>query len=50
MLNTISKMTFSSATAETCKNNVYKNPEIRIKNKMKRIICENCGFLSRYKF
>ena len=30
--------------------NPYKNPEIRIKNKMKRIICENCGFLSRYKF
>ena len=28
-INTISKMTFSSATAETCKNNVYKNPEIR---------------------
>lgn len=27
----------------------YKNPKIRIKNKMKIIICENCGNVSRWK-
>tara|TARA_Y100000034_G_scaffold49240_1_gene60893 strand:+ start:136 stop:396 length:261 start_codon:yes stop_codon:yes gene_type:complete len=27
----------------------YKNPKIRIKNKMKIIICENCGYVSRWK-
>lgn len=28
---------------------LYKNPKIRIKNKMKTITCENCGYVSRYK-
>jgi|TARA_B100001971_G_C18232828_1_gene565060 RNase P subunit RPR2 len=27
----------------------YKNPKIRIKNKMKIIICENCDSVSRWK-
>ena len=27
----------------------YKNPKIRIKNKIKSITCENCGYISRYK-
>ena len=29
--------------------NVYKNPRIRIKNKIKSIKCENCGSISRWK-
>ena len=28
---------------------VYKNPKIRIRNKMKIIICKNCGYLARWK-
>jgi len=28
---------------------LYKNPKIRIKNKMKTITCENCGYVSRWK-
>ncbi len=27
----------------------YKNPKIRINNKMKSITCENCGSVSRWK-
>jgi len=27
----------------------YKNPKIRIKNKLKSITCENCGHTSRWK-
>ena len=27
----------------------YKNPKIRIKNKIKSIKCENCGYISRWK-
>ena len=27
----------------------YKNPKIRINNKIKSIECENCGFISRTK-
>jgi len=27
----------------------YKNPKIRIKNKIKSITCENCGYISRWK-
>jgi len=27
----------------------YKNPKIRIKNKTKIVICENCGFTARWK-
>lgn len=27
----------------------YKNPKIRVKNKIKTIICNNCNYLSRYK-
>lgn len=29
--------------------NIYKNPKIRIKNKIKSIECENCGAISRWK-
>ena len=28
---------------------IYKNPTIRIRNNMKSIICENCGYASRWK-
>jgi len=28
---------------------LYKNPKIRIRNKMKTITCKNCGYVSRYK-
>ena len=28
----------------------YKNPKIRIKRKIKILTCENCGYVSRYKF
>ena len=28
---------------------VYKNPKIRIKNKIKIIICGNCGYVGRWK-
>jgi RNase P subunit RPR2 len=27
----------------------YKNPKIRINNKIKGIACENCGYISRWK-
>ena len=27
----------------------YKNPKIRIKNKIKLVTCENCGYISRWK-
>ena len=27
----------------------YKNPKIRIKNKIKSVTCNNCGFISRWK-
>lgn len=27
----------------------YKNPKIRIKNKLKTIVCENCNYISRWK-
>lgn len=27
----------------------YKNPKIRIKNKMKIITCENCDYINRWK-
>ena len=27
----------------------YKNPKTRIKNKIKTVICENCGYVSRWK-
>ena len=27
----------------------YKNPKIRIKNKIKSVTCENCGYASRWK-
>jgi len=27
----------------------YKNAKIRIKNKMKLITCEECGYISRYR-
>ncbi len=27
----------------------YRNPKIRIKNKIKRVVCENCGHVSRWK-
>ena len=27
----------------------YKNPKIRIKNKMKSVTCEGCGEISRYR-
>ena len=26
----------------------YKNPKIRIKNKIKSVTCENCGYVSRW--
>jgi RNase P subunit RPR2 len=29
--------------------NVFKMPKIKIKNKMKIIVCENCGYVSRWK-
>lgn len=28
---------------------LYKNPKIRIKNKIKNIACENCGYISRWR-
>ncbi|MFA4952627.1 MAG: hypothetical protein WC584_00215 [Candidatus Pacearchaeota archaeon] len=28
---------------------IYKNPKIRIKNKMKSVTCENCGNVGRWK-
>lgn len=27
----------------------YKNPKIRVKNSMKIVECENCGYISRWK-
>ena len=27
----------------------YKNPKIRIKNKIKTTTCENCGYIMKYK-
>jgi len=27
----------------------YKNPKTRIKNRGKSIVCENCGYVSRWK-
>ena len=27
----------------------YKNPKIRIKNKMKKITCEKCGYVAKMK-
>jgi len=27
----------------------YKNPKIRIKNKIKKVICDNCDYVSRWK-
>jgi RNase P subunit RPR2 len=27
----------------------YKNSKIRIKNKIKSVICDNCGYISRWK-
>lgn len=27
----------------------YKNPKVRIKNKTKTIVCNNCGCISRFK-
>ena len=27
----------------------YKNPKIRIKNKIKSMVCENCGYVGRWK-
>lgn len=27
----------------------YRKPEIRIKNKVKSVVCENCGYISRWK-
>jgi len=34
-----------------CKNclNPYRVPKIRIKDKMKIIMCKNCGYVSRWK-
>ena len=29
--------------------NPYKNPKIRIKNRIKSIACENCGYISRWR-
>jgi RNase P subunit RPR2 len=26
----------------------YKKPKIRIRNKIKRVTCENCGYVSRW--
>jgi RNase P subunit RPR2 len=28
---------------------VYKKPKIRIKNRIKSVICENCDYISRWK-
>ena len=28
---------------------IYKNPRIRIKNKMKIITCKDCGYVTRWK-
>jgi len=28
---------------------LYKNPRIRVSNKLKTIKCENCGYISRWK-
>jgi len=28
---------------------VYKNPKIRIRNKIKSVKCKNCGYISRWK-
>ena len=27
----------------------YKNPKIRIKNEIKSVTCENCGYVNRWK-
>lgn len=27
----------------------YNNPKIRIKNKIKSVTCENCGYIARWK-
>ena len=27
----------------------YENPKVRIKNKIKKITCKNCGYTSRWK-
>jgi len=27
----------------------YKNPKTRMKNKMKSVACENCGYISRWR-
>jgi RNase P subunit RPR2 len=27
----------------------YKNPKVRIKNKTKIVVCNNCGYTSRFK-
>ncbi len=27
----------------------YRNPKVRIKNNIKKIICENCGYSARWK-
>ena len=27
----------------------YKNPKIRVKNKIKSVVCSNCGYISRWK-
>jgi len=34
-----------------CQNcySAYRKPKIRIKNKIKTIVCENCGNISRWK-
>ena len=29
--------------------NPYKNPKVRIKNKLKSLTCEKCGYVSRWK-
>ncbi len=28
----------------------HKNPKIRLKNNIKSLICENCGYVARWKF
>ena len=28
---------------------IYKSPKIRIKNKIKSIVCDNCNYISRWK-
>ena len=27
----------------------YKNPKVRIKGNTKTVVCENCGYISRWK-